>query len=59
MDNKIIVTFDIKKPIDKPILNEYDNLVKLSYGNVPMNVTSIIGHHVTKPIPNNCTYTKK
>lgn len=59
MNNKIIVTFDPKIKFDKSILSEYDNLVKLSYGNVPMNVTSRIGHHAALTIPPSCTYAKK
>ena len=59
MDNKILVTFDSKINPEKPILSEYDNLVKISYGNVPMNVTSIIGHHITIPFPATCTYEKQ
>jgi hypothetical protein len=64
MDNqdynkKFIVTFNTSEKFEKTLLNEYDNLVKISYGNVPMNVTSVIGHHVTVPLPKNCTYIKK
>jgi hypothetical protein len=64
MDNqdynkKFLVTFNKAEKVEKPLLTEYENIVKISYGNVPMNVTSIIGHHVTTPIPKNCTYLKK
>lgn len=59
MDSKkILVTFDPKQN-NTSILSEYDNLVKISYGNVPMNVTSTIGHHVTTSLPKSCTYSKK
>ena len=64
MDNqdynkKFLVTFNNAQKVEKPLLTEYENIVKISYGNVPMNVTSIIGHHVTTPLPKNCTYLKK
>jgi hypothetical protein len=64
MDNqdynkKFLVTFNTRGKVEKPLLTEYENIVKISYGNVPMNVTSKIGHHVTAPIPKECTYLKK
>lgn len=59
MDNKITLTSDPNNRLNKPILSEYENIVKLEYANVPMNVTSVIGHHLALKIPNSCTYTKK
>ena len=58
-NNKFIVSFHPNKPIERPLISEYTNIVNISYGKVPMNVTSIIGHHVTMQFPKPCTYLKK
>ena len=58
-NDKIIIINPTSSSIEKTTLSEYNYIVSIAYGSVPMNVNSSVGHHVNVPIPVKCTYNRK